>query len=50
VVDPDVVTAKIATIDRCLRRIEDTRGARRQVLLPIEVEDVVVLVANKLGL
>jgi len=43
VVDPDVVTAKIATIDRCLRRIEDTRGARRQVLLPIEVEDVVVL-------
>jgi len=39
VVDRDVVIAKVATIDRCLRRIAETRGERRAVLLPIEVED-----------
>ena len=42
-VDRDVVIAKVATIDRCLRRIAETRGERRAVLLPIEVEDIVVL-------
>lgn len=42
-VDRDVVTARIATIDRCLRRIEETRAGRSAVLLPIEVEDIVLL-------
>ena len=42
-VDRDVITAKIATIDRCLDRITETRGERSAVLLPIEVEDIVVL-------
>lgn len=42
-VDRDVVTAKVATIDRCLQRISETRGARRAMLLPVEVEDLVVL-------
>ena len=42
-VDRDVVTAKVATIDRCLQRISETRGERRAVLLPVEVEDIVVL-------
>jgi len=43
VVDRDVVLAKVATIDRCLGRIAQTRGERRAVLLPVEVEDLVVL-------
>jgi uncharacterized protein YutE (UPF0331/DUF86 family) len=43
VVDRDVVTAKIATIDRCLQRISDTRGERSAFLLPIEIDDIVVL-------
>jgi uncharacterized protein YutE (UPF0331/DUF86 family) len=42
-VDRDVVTAKVATIDRCLRRISETRDERSAVLLPVEVEDIVVL-------
>jgi uncharacterized protein YutE (UPF0331/DUF86 family) len=42
-VDRDVVTAKVATIDRCLQRISETRGKRSAVLLPVEVEDIVVL-------
>lgn len=42
-VDRDVVTAKVATIDRCLQRISETRGERSAVLLPVEVEDIVVL-------
>lgn len=42
-VDRDVVTARVATIDRCLRRIEETRGERRAALLPIEAEDIVLL-------
>ena len=42
-VERDVVTAKVATIDRCLRRITETRAGRSIVLLPIEVEDIVVL-------
>jgi uncharacterized protein YutE (UPF0331/DUF86 family) len=43
VVDRDVVTAKIAAIDRCLQRITFTRDERRTALLPIELEDIVVL-------
>lgn len=39
----DVVTTKIATIDRCLRRIAETRGERREVLEPIDVEDITVI-------
>lgn len=42
-IDRDVVTAKIATIDRCLARIAFTRTERRSLLLPVEVEDIVVL-------
>ena len=42
-VDPDVALAKIATIDRCLQRIADVRGQRRAALLPIDVEDIVLL-------
>lgn len=42
-VDRDVVLAKVATIDRCLGRIAQTRGERRAVLLPVEVEDLVIL-------
>jgi uncharacterized protein YutE (UPF0331/DUF86 family) len=42
-VDRDVVTAKVATIDRCIQRISETRGERRAALLPVEVEDIVVL-------
>jgi len=43
VVERDVLLAKIATIDRCLGRIADTRGERRGALLPIDVEDIVLL-------
>ena len=42
-VDRDVVTAKVATIDRCLQRIAEARGERRAVLLPIEIDDIVAL-------
>lgn len=42
-VDRDVVTAKIATIDRGLQRIGHTRGERRAVRLPVEIEDIIVL-------
>jgi uncharacterized protein YutE (UPF0331/DUF86 family) len=43
VVDRDVALAKIATIDRCLQRIADVRGQRRAALLPVDVEDIVLL-------
>ena len=42
-VDREVATAKIATIDRCLQRIADVRGERPATLLPIDVEDIVSL-------
>lgn len=42
-VDRDVVIAKVATIDRCLGRIAQVRGERRAVLLPVDVEDIVLL-------
>lgn len=42
-VDRDVALAKIATIDRCLLRIAEVRGQRRAALLPIDVEDIVLL-------
>ena len=42
-VETDVVLAKIATIDRCLARVADVNGARRESLLPLDVEDIVVV-------
>jgi uncharacterized protein YutE (UPF0331/DUF86 family) len=41
VVDRDVVMAKAAVIDRCLRRISDVRGARRPSLEAVDVDDIV---------
>lgn len=41
--DPDVVLAKAATIDRCLQRIGDARARYEAPLLPIDVDDIVVL-------
>ncbi len=38
-----MVLAKVATIDRCLGRIADVRGQRRAALLPIDVEDIVLV-------
>jgi len=43
VVDRDLVTARIAIIDRCLQRIAEVRGERRTTLLPIDVEDIELL-------
>ena len=43
VADPDVVAAKIATIDRCLQRIVEVRGQRRAALLPVDVDDIVAV-------
>ena len=42
-VEPDVILGKVATIDRCLARIEDVRGPRRASLLPVDAEDIMVL-------
>ena len=41
-VERDVVLAKIATMDRCVRRIREAREPGRG-LKPIDVEDIVVL-------
>jgi len=43
VLDRDVVTTKMAVIDRCLSRIQEVRGERREELLPIDVEDITAL-------
>jgi uncharacterized protein YutE (UPF0331/DUF86 family) len=43
VIDRDLVLARIATIDRCLARIAEVRGERRQDLLPVDVEDIASL-------
>lgn len=42
-VDPDVVLAKIAVVDRCLARIDEVRGERREQLSPVDVEDITAL-------
>ena len=42
-VDRDVVTAKIAAIDRCLSRIAEVRGERRSALLQVDVDDITAL-------
>jgi uncharacterized protein YutE (UPF0331/DUF86 family) len=41
VVDRDLVMAKAAVIDRCLRRIADVRGPRRSSLEPVDVDEIV---------
>jgi uncharacterized protein YutE (UPF0331/DUF86 family) len=43
-VERDVVLAKVAAIERCLKRISQVRsGERRRVLLPVDVEDIVAV-------
>ncbi len=42
-VDADVVTAKIAVVERCLTRIADVRGERRGQLSPVDVDDITAL-------
>jgi uncharacterized protein YutE (UPF0331/DUF86 family) len=43
VVERDVVTARLAIIDRCLARIAEVRGTDRPELRPIDVEDIIAL-------
>jgi uncharacterized protein YutE (UPF0331/DUF86 family) len=43
VVDRDVVSAKLAVIERCLARIADVQGPRRGRLEPLDVEDITAL-------
>ncbi len=38
--DRDRMAAKIATIDRCLARIEEVRSGRRAELLPVDIDDI----------
>jgi uncharacterized protein YutE (UPF0331/DUF86 family) len=42
-VERDVILAKAATIDRCIARVAEVRGRAAGALLPIDVEDIVVL-------
>ncbi|HEX9944164.1 MAG TPA: DUF86 domain-containing protein [Thermoanaerobaculia bacterium] len=42
-VDRDVVTAKLAVIERCIARIQDVQGQRKKDLLPIDVDDITAL-------
>lgn len=42
-VDRDLVLAKVASLDRCLARIEDVRGPAGAALRPIDVQDITVL-------
>jgi hypothetical protein len=42
-VERDVVVGKAATIERCLARVEEVRSRARGVLLPVDIEDIVVL-------
>jgi uncharacterized protein YutE (UPF0331/DUF86 family) len=39
----DVVLAKAATIDRCIVRVGEVRSRPKGTLLPIDVEDIVIL-------
>jgi uncharacterized protein YutE (UPF0331/DUF86 family) len=43
VVERDVVLAKAATIERCLARVAEVRSRAPGALLPVDVEDIVVL-------
>ena len=42
-VDRDVVTAKLAVIDRCIARIEEVQHERRTELKPVDVDDITAL-------
>jgi hypothetical protein len=42
-VERDVVLAKAATIERCLARVAEVRARAGGGLLPVDVEDIVVL-------
>lgn len=42
-VERDVVTAKLSVLDRCLARIAEVQGPRRQELEPLDVEDITAL-------
>jgi len=42
-VERDVVLAKVAAIDHCLARIREVRSGGDRHLLPVDVEDIVVL-------
>lgn len=42
-VDRDVVTAKIAVIDRCLARIAEVHSETRKDLLPVDVDDITAI-------
>ncbi|HEY3821347.1 MAG TPA: hypothetical protein VGL81_29475 [Polyangiaceae bacterium] len=42
-VERDVIVAKAATIERCLARVAEVRRRAPGALLPIDVEDIVVL-------
>ena len=42
-VDRDVVLAKAATVDRCVARVAEVRSRPAGALLPVDIEDVVVL-------
>ena len=42
-VERDVIVSKAATIERCLARVAEVRGRPKGALMPIDVEDIVVL-------
>jgi uncharacterized protein YutE (UPF0331/DUF86 family) len=49
-VERDVVIAKAATIERCLARVAEVRSRPSGALLPIDVEDIVVLNVTRAAL
>ncbi len=42
-VERDVVLAKVATVERCLARVADVRSRGPGTMLPVDIEDIVVL-------
>jgi uncharacterized protein YutE (UPF0331/DUF86 family) len=42
-VDRDLVMAKVASLERCLARIEEVQGPDRRGLRPLDIEDITVL-------
>jgi uncharacterized protein YutE (UPF0331/DUF86 family) len=42
-VERDLVLSKAATIDRCLARVAEVRSRPAGALLPVDIEDIVVL-------
>jgi uncharacterized protein YutE (UPF0331/DUF86 family) len=43
VVDRNVVTAKLAVVDRCIARIEEVHGGGRPELRPVDVDDITAI-------